>query len=76
MSDPDAKRGLYRKYSVKRLGDTTHKHDGCWFFVLDPKHDRHAGAALKAYAKSCKRSYPVLAEELMGMIEVEARRRP
>lgn len=61
---PESERGIYRKYSVTRLRDRTGKHKNCWYFVLDPRHDPHARAALKAYAASCREEYGVLADEL------------
>lgn len=49
------KQGLFRKYEVKRIDGTDQgsgKHAGCEYFVLDISHDRHARAALTAYALS------------------------
>jgi hypothetical protein len=66
MSD-DSKRGLYRKYHVIRLYDSTSqpdKHRDCEFYVLDMTHDPHAVPALFAYAESCQATNPKLASDL------------
>lgn len=60
----DTGRGLYRKYDVRRLNDPDGKHSQCNYFVLDLDHDAHAKAALRAYARSCQRTFPRLAEDL------------
>ncbi len=68
----DTKRGLYRKYKVSRTDGSSkpgEKHDGCEYFVLDLEHDKHAKAALKAYAKSCAREFPALAKDLLEMMK-------
>ena len=44
------------------------KHDGCWYFVLDPQHDPHARIALAAYAVDCAPHYPKLAEDLRKVL--------
>lgn len=71
----DATRGLYRKYSKVERADgssgTGGKHEKCEFFVLDLEHDKHAKAALKAYADSCAKEFPELAKDLHHLIEVE-----
>ena len=67
-NDPDMERGLYGKYLVDRLNDEEGKHDDCFFFVLDPEHDRHALVALIAYIESCKLDYPLLAKDLKGKL--------
>lgn len=69
--DTDQKRGLYRKYHVERLNDTTGKHTNCPFFVLDLHHDPHALVALRAYADSCRAEYPRLADDLEALIDNE-----
>ncbi|MES2341661.1 MAG: hypothetical protein V4597_08285 [Pseudomonadota bacterium] len=43
------------------------KHDGCNYFVLDVTHDKHADAALRAYADSCESEYPLLAADLRDL---------
>jgi hypothetical protein len=71
MSDED--KGLYQKYEVQRLNDTTGKHDDCEYFVLDPTHDAFAKHALVAYAIACRDKYPVLADDLLTMVFGEDR---
>lgn len=66
MNDQD--RGLYGKYAVRRLNDSTGKHDDCYFFVLDLKHDKFAKHALVAYSIACRESYPVLADDLLALV--------
>ncbi len=60
----DEERGLYRKFSVKRLNDKKRKHVGCSYFVLDLNHDPYAAAALRAYADACEAAFPALASDL------------
>lgn len=63
----DKYRGLYRKFKVERTdgsSDEGHNHEFCDYFVLDLVHDKHARLALHAYADSCRKEYPKLAEEL------------
>jgi hypothetical protein len=65
MSDPA--RGLYNKYRVERADGSSKaggKHADCEYFVLDLTHDKHAKAALLAYAESCKTEYPLLSHDL------------
>lgn len=64
----DQERGLYSKYDVRRLNDTTGKHDECEFFVLDLKHDKHAKHALIAYSIACREEYPILADDLLALV--------
>lgn len=67
----DKKRGLYGKYEVKRKdgsSDAFGKHANCEYFVLDLDHDKHAKAAIRAYAASCKKEYPELAKDLRKML--------
>lgn len=59
--------GLIHKFTVTRNDGQSapgQKHDGCDYFVLDLTHDPHAAAAIKAYAASCRKDYPKLAEDL------------
>jgi len=65
----DAQRGLYHKYNVVRLDDSTGKHTDCSYYILDLVHDRHAIPALRAYADSCESEYPWLAVDLRDIIE-------
>lgn len=67
----DKKRGLYLKFNVERTdgkGAPGEKHHGCEYFVLDLDHDKHAIAALAAYAQSCAEEYPLLANDLRGKV--------
>jgi hypothetical protein len=66
-NDPDSKKGLYPKFAVKRLTKSK-KHKGCRFFVLDLDHDQFAKEAMKAYAKACTKDYPLLATDLVRVI--------
>ncbi len=62
------KRGIYRKFDVRRLDGKSakgRKHAGCRYFVLDLDHDPHAFAALKEYANSCEQDRPKLSEDLV-----------
>ena len=74
MSD-EATEGLHRKYSVRRLGPTERKHEGCEFFVLDWHHDKFAVPAIRAYADACAKEYPVLAEQLRTLASYYETRR-
>lgn len=63
----DKTRGLYEKFTVTRNDGSSEpggKHHGCEYFVLDLTHDKHANAALLAYADSCAAEYPLLAADL------------
>lgn len=61
--------GLYRKYSVQRLGDTAGRHENCNYFVLDVEHDPFARDALLAYIEACENTHPFLAEDLRKLLE-------
>jgi hypothetical protein len=74
----DHSKGLYRKFNVERTDGTSAlggKHEGCEYFVLDLTHDKHAMPALQAYAASCAREYPALADDLKDIILRIARSR-
>ena len=61
------KAGLYRKFDVRRTDGSSApgaKHEGCSYFVLDLTHASHAIPALRAYAESCRKDYPTLADDL------------
>lgn len=63
----DKTRGLYEKFTVLRNDGSSYpggKHHSCEYFVLDLTHDKHAAAALMAYADSCADDYPMLAADL------------
>lgn len=62
MSD---NRGMYMKYRVER---TDGKDLGPWF-ILEYMKDRHARAALAAYADSCAEDNPGLAADLRKTLE-------
>lgn len=71
----DKKRGLYLKFEVTRTDGSSEpggKHHGCEYFVLDLTHDKHAKAALLAYAESCELEYPLLAADLRARFPEEA----
>ena len=60
-------RGIHRKYTVTRTDGQDNpgmKHCACRYFVIDLDHDRHAKAALEAYAADCEGDRPQLAAEL------------
>jgi len=68
----DSTRGLYDKFTVERTDGSSSeggKHDHCEYFVLDLNHDKHAPAALLAYAESCQVEYPLLATDLRAKIK-------
>ena len=50
------------------------KHCGCKYFVLDLTHDKHAIAAIRAYADSCCVEFPLLAADLYRMFPQESRK--
>ena len=63
----DKNKGLYQKFIVTRTDGKSavgSKHFGCKYFVLDLSHDKHAPAAIRAYADSCRAEYPSLAYDL------------
>lgn len=62
--------GLYRKFEVRRTDGTDApggKHEDCTYFVLDVTHDKHARAALVAYAESCAHEYPLLSRDVFAL---------
>lgn len=71
----DAKRGLYRKYDVKRTDGSSEagrKHADCAYFVLDLEHDEFAIPALEAYSKACRATHPDLAADINHLIRRQA----
>lgn len=63
----DKAQGVYQKYEVTRTDGSSGeggKHHRCRYFVLDLDHDKHAAAALSAYADSCRQESPALASDL------------
>ncbi|MDN7763029.1 MULTISPECIES: hypothetical protein [Burkholderia cepacia complex] len=64
-----AEQGLYRKFDVRRVDGSSQpggKHCDCEYFVLDMTHDRHARAALQAYAATCAATHPDLSADLIA----------
>jgi NTP pyrophosphatase (non-canonical NTP hydrolase) len=64
--------GLYDKFRVSRTDGKDApggKHHGCFHYVLDATHDKHARPALLAYAASCEKEYPALAADLRSVAE-------
>jgi hypothetical protein len=73
MGDPT--RGLYSKFKIERTDGSSApggKHERCVYFVLDLEHDKHARAALKAYARSCAKEFPLLAADLRRVAATKA----
>ena len=67
-----AQRGVYKKFEVRRTDGKDRpgeKHHHCAYFVLDLDHDPHAIPALKAYAQSCRATYPELAADLLALAD-------
>lgn len=67
----DKTRGLYNKFDVRRTDGSSapgEKHHNCEYFVLDLDHDKHAVAAINAYADSCESEYPELAADLRARV--------
>lgn len=65
-------RGLHQKFTVERTDGQSApggKHERCSYFVLDLTHDPHAIPAIRAYARSCRGDYPVLARELKAFVD-------
>lgn len=68
----DKARGLHEKFTVTRNDGSSEpggKHHGCEYFVLDLTHDKHAEAALRAYAASCSEEHPLLAADLLHKLD-------
>jgi hypothetical protein len=64
---PAEQQGLFRKFVVRRTDGSDEpggKHDGCEYFVLDVTHDKHARAALAAYAASVEETHQQLAADM------------
>ena len=59
--------GLRHKFHVSRVDgrdEPGEKHDGCRYFVLDPKHDSDAREALAEYAYRCRYRNQKLSDDL------------
>lgn len=68
------KTGIFHKFNVTRVDGKDapgEKHFGCKYFVLDATHDKHATAALRAYAESCAVEYPVLAQDVLALTNAQ-----
>lgn len=66
---PAEEQGLFNKFIVMRTDGKDapgEKHHGCAYFVLDLDHDRHAAAAMRAYAAACIETHPALAADLLA----------
>lgn len=69
----DRKRGLYQRYTVKRVDGSSlplGRHHHCHYFVIDLNHDIYAGPALEAYADRCIDQYPLLAKDLYELVKI------
>lgn len=63
---------LAGKFVVKRSDGSSEpggKHADCKFFVLDLEHDRFAAPALRAYAEACDADYPLLAADILLVVD-------
>jgi hypothetical protein len=60
--------GIISKFIVTKIHDPEGKHDNCFFFVLDPKHDYFARQALSTYAQVCNSEQPKLASDLRKLL--------
>lgn len=62
--------GLVQKFKVERNEKPYPKHEGEWF-VLMPKKDVHARAAMLEYARSVEAENPRLADEIWVWLGVD-----
>lgn len=62
---------LQNKFKVEKTHDPDHIHDECSYFVLDPKHDPAARAALKDYAGYIRVSNPELCDHIWEWLAEE-----
>jgi hypothetical protein len=72
MSTSDFVRGLYGKFIVRRTDGSDQpggKHDQCRYFVLDLDHDKYALSALRAYARRCAKTHPMLSRDLLAIVD-------
>lgn len=68
----DRERGIYEKFKVERTDGSSApggKHEKCFYFVLDTVHDPFAITALQAYARVCRKDYPLLANDIESLLE-------
>jgi hypothetical protein len=71
VTKPAEQQGLFRKFDVERVDGSDEpggKHHGCFNFVLDVDHDKHAPAAMRAYAASCRHEQPKLAQDIIDRV--------
>lgn len=63
--------GIHEKYYVFRQHDLIGKHNDCWFFVLDIKHDLLARVALRTYiSEAVSLGYLKLANDLLAKLDL------
>lgn len=71
-------KGMYPKFKTPRRVDGRdtpgQKHDHCDYFILDITHDPYALPALTAYAQACQKTYPALAADLDGAVQLASLR--
>jgi hypothetical protein len=68
-SKPAEQQGIFRKFIVERVDGSDKpggKHDGCRYFVLDLDHDKHAPAAMRAYATDCAETHQALSADILA----------
>lgn len=78
-SKPAEQQGLFRKFDVRRTDGSDKpggKHYGCEYFVLDVAHDKHAKAALAAYAAAVEETNPHLAQDMRDRYELSTPAQP
>lgn len=69
MAADEKDQGVIEKYTVTRNNDTEGKHDECWYFVLDPRHDPIAVEALMTYATEAReRGYQALYDGILDRL--------
>lgn len=76
---PAEQQGVFRKFDVRRVDGSDRpggKHEGCEYFVLDTNHDKHAAAALAAYADAVEATHPQLAADMRERYELAAQAEP
>lgn len=72
---PAEAQGLFRKFDVRRVDGRDApggKHHNCRYFVLDLDHDRHAPAAMWAYAADCRATHPQLSAGIAAEFDAPA----
>lgn len=64
--------GLYEKFTVTRNDGRDQPggdREGARYFVIDVDHDKFAGPTLRAYARHCERELPLLAQDILKLVE-------